>query len=84
MNSVLGQRGYELSCREAAVVAGWPEIVGEKVAAQTRCTELRGGKVYVEVKSAAWRQELSCVREELLSILRRRTGQGDLVDIVFY
>ena len=62
----------------------WRELVGEAVARQARALAYRGGKLFVEVSSAALLQELSTFRKAaLMDRLRQTEGYEGIVDIVF-
>lgn len=43
----------------------WARTVGERLALHTRATELRGGVLRVEARSASWLNEVSMLREQI-------------------
>jgi predicted nucleic acid-binding Zn ribbon protein len=56
-------------------VSLWPEVVGERVAAQARAVSLRDGVLIVEVESAAWMNELAYLRPHIARDLNARLGE---------
>jgi hypothetical protein len=84
IDSLLGERGYLVICKELGVVRAWASIAGERLAMVTECTRAEQGKLFVRVNSAAWRQEISFMKQLLLSKIRTETGCTTIKDIVFY
>lgn len=60
----------------AAVLGGWPGVVGEAVAAHTRPRTLRQGVLFVEVDSPEWATQLRYLEEDLLRRLGRTVRPG--------
>ena len=63
---------------QAAVVDAWPALVGERIAhAAAPESVAPDGTLFVRVKSSAWRQELSLMTPEVLTLLNadRTTGR---------
>jgi predicted nucleic acid-binding Zn ribbon protein len=84
LDAVLGERGYLTPCREWDVVRRWPDIAGRKLASVTECSRVENGVLYVRVASAAWRQEVSYLKQRLLDAIAQETPCGSITDIVFY
>jgi len=78
LGGVLKSAGLADRLGQAAVVAAWPELVGERIAgAAVPESVAADGTLFVRVKSSAWRQELSLMTPEVLSLLNdgRATGR---------
>jgi predicted nucleic acid-binding Zn ribbon protein len=84
LGDMLSRQGYLRACREAELVSHWHEYVGDKIASVTTCTESSDGVLYVKVHSAPWRQELSFLKQSILSALRKKSDCATIRDIVFY
>jgi len=84
IDAVLAERGYLAICREYDVVRQWPQIVGERVAAAAQCTSAEAGVLFVRVASAAWRHEISYLKQEILSHIHEKTSCTTIHDIVLY
>ena len=67
----------------AAVLAAWPEAVGERIAAEAQPVAEKGGVVTVACRAATWAQELDLLSEELLARLRERLERPDLERLRF-
>ena len=83
LNSFLSSKGYLSSCREYTVISQWKEIVGESVAAISFCENVDNGILYVKVSSAAWRQELSFLKKDIIRKIDSHTDCHSITDIVF-
>lgn len=57
-----------------AVVAAWPDIVGERLAGVSRAVSLADGRLLVEVTEPAWKQELLFVKKQLIREINTRMG----------
>ena len=84
VDELLSERGYLVQCKELGVVRAWPSIVGDQLAKVTECTRADQGVLFVRVSSAAWRQEISFMKQLLLSKIRMETSCTTITDIVFY
>jgi len=75
---VLKSAGIADRLGQASVVAAWSELVGERIAGAAMPESVAAdGTLFVRVKSSAWRQELSLMTPEVLSLLNadRSTGR---------
>ena len=84
VDALLSERGYLTECKELGVVRAWASLVGEQLSRVTECTRAERGVLFVRVTSAAWRQEISFMKQLLLSKIRMETGCATIKDIVFY
>jgi predicted nucleic acid-binding Zn ribbon protein len=69
--------------RLAAVLAAWPDAVGERIAAEAQPVAEREGVVTVACRAATWAQELDLLGDELLERLRERLPDGTLERLRF-
>ena len=58
---------WETQSKKQEIILGaiWNKIVGERVAKNTRVDQIRGKKLIVFIKSAAWMNELTFLREKI-------------------
>ena len=75
--------GMEGRLEEQQAVDKWALVVGDRIARHARAVYLDGGKLVVEVESAAWRQELFYMKQEILNRLDRSIGKPLVQDIIF-
>lgn len=59
-----------------SVLSGWPEVVGELIAAHARPRTLRDGVLLIEVDSSEWATQMRYLEEDLIRQLGRRTRPG--------
>jgi len=66
-----------------AAIELWGRVVDSRLAANSRAVSLRSGKLQVEVRAPAWKQELMLNRRAIISNMNRRLGERLVADIVF-
>jgi len=81
--NVLRSRGYEKAVREQMVVQSWSEIVGDRIAREAKAVGVENGAVFVHVPNAAWRNELTFLKADLLKKIRDFIGKPVVQDIIF-
>ena len=69
--------------KKQSAVEQWGEIVGEKIAIETKALKIDGDVLVVKVFKAAWRQQLIFLKDELLSKLETELGDERVKDIRF-
>ncbi|MBT5874187.1 MAG: DUF721 domain-containing protein [Candidatus Latescibacteria bacterium] len=74
--------GIEHRLTEQSLISQWPELVGEKIARHTRAVICEGGKLFVEVDSAAWRHELVYMKAQIVEKLNREAGSTIIQEII--
>ena len=75
--------GIDGTLRRYAVLTGWPEVVGEQIARVTEPQRIENGVLFVGVKTAPWRAELSLQRLEIMKKLNAAVGKDVVRDIRF-
>jgi len=80
---VINRLGLRAQLDDHQVVARWPELVGDRIAAHTTPSKLKDGILYVEVSSPVWIQELTMMKPLLLKRLRRDADKSMVKDLVF-
>ena len=69
--------------KEAAMIGSWEKVVGPMIARHTVKMWVSRHKLFVEVDSAAMRQELVYSREKIKKSLNKLAGE-DLIDEVVF
>jgi predicted nucleic acid-binding Zn ribbon protein len=67
----------------AAVLAAWPDAVGQRIAAEAQPVAERDGVVTVACRTATWAQELDLLGDELRERLRERLPDRGLERLRF-
>lgn len=83
INRMLDSNGLSQPMRQFAACALWPEAAGPEIAAVSIAQTVRGGVLFVCVKSAAWASELSFYKPELIDRINRAMGTASITDIHF-
>ena len=68
---------------EQRAVIEWAEIVGRKVAEHARAVRVDTGRLFVEVDSSVWSQELTLMKRGILRQINDRIGRNAINNIHF-
>ncbi|MBI5478691.1 MAG: DUF721 domain-containing protein [Deltaproteobacteria bacterium] len=68
---------------EPRAIVAWADVAGPRVAARTRAERLKDGVLTVRVDGAAWLNELTYLKADLLARLNEHLGGGVVRDIRF-
>jgi predicted nucleic acid-binding Zn ribbon protein len=83
LDMMMDSSGLRQSMRQYAACAVWPEAAGAEIAAVTLAQTVRGGVLFVLVKSAAWANELAFYKPELIERINKNLGAAVITDIHF-
>ncbi len=83
VQATLARLGIGKRVERARVIADWPELVGPHIADVARPVRIRGGTLFVAVESAAWRNELSLMRPQLMRKINAGRSEGRIERILF-
>lgn len=83
VEAMFARLGITQRVKRAEVVAGWADLVGPHIADVAQAVGVKGGTLFVAVESAAWRNELSLMRPQLLAKLNAGRREGRIERIVF-
>ena len=83
LSETLQTLGLEKKVREYEVLAQWSAIVGDQIARVTSAQRIEGGKLFVAVTGAVWRNELVYLKQMLLRKLKAAFPDGIVNDIIF-
>lgn len=80
----LREQGLETPLNEYRVVQLWPQVVGQAIARFTGEIYVRGGILFVQIRSAALRENLSHQRTQLCRRLNAEVGAQVLNEVRFF
>ena len=83
LDQVIKSLGIDTRLRQEMAVTIWPTIVGKRIAAVSEALNMRGGILFVKVKSDVWRNELILQKRRILENLRGKVGEKVVSDIRF-
>lgn len=83
INEFLKQEKLDIKLSRFAVKNSWKEIAGEMVANNTLTISFHEQTLYLTLKSAALKQELSFGKQQLIDNINRFCGMKLINDIVF-
>ncbi|HNV50101.1 MAG: DUF721 domain-containing protein [Bacteroidales bacterium] len=68
--------------KETQMIASWEEIVGKMIAKHTKSLRIVKRVLYVEVDSAALRNELTYLREKIKKKLNKKAGDNLIDEVI--
>jgi hypothetical protein len=83
MDAFVRDLGLAGTLAQYDILTAWPDVVGEKIARVTTAQRMDNGVLFIGVRSAAWRNELTLKRLEIIDKLNRRAGSSIVKDIRF-
>ena len=83
LQNLLKSLGLEKRMKEQDIIINWEKIVGNNIAENTKPFKIEGAKLFLKVKSSAWRNELFYLKKELISKLNDSAKQELVKDIIF-
>jgi predicted nucleic acid-binding Zn ribbon protein len=78
---VLSECGLAERLAERTLLAAWPQIVGERLAAHVRAVDLRDGVLLLAAGHGAWRQEATLLLPAIQRECNARFGEGAVTEI---
>lgn len=75
--------GLRKKMKEVSSMSVWPQVAGEAIASKTRPRRVKGSRLWVEVSSSAWMNELLYLKPTLISRINKSLGENVIKDIVF-
>jgi predicted nucleic acid-binding Zn ribbon protein len=75
--------GIERKVKEYSALSQWSQIVGEKIAEKAKPIGIERGKLFVQVDSSSWRNELTFLKREIKDKMNRAVGSPVIKDIIF-
>lgn len=83
IQGLMKKLGITARLEKQSAVTMWAEVVGPKIAEETKALKIDGDTLVVKVSRAAWRQQLTFMKPDLLSKLESAVGKGCISDIRF-
>jgi predicted nucleic acid-binding Zn ribbon protein len=80
---VVRNLGISRKLSEQRAVVDWQKIVGRRIAEHSRATRVDSGRLFVEVDSSVWAQELTLMKRTILRQVNDRTGSATIENIHF-
>ena len=80
---VVRDLGLSKKLSEQRAVVEWEDIVGRKVAEHARAMKVDNGRLFVEVDSSVWSQELTMMKRNILRQINDRIGRKAIDNIHF-
>jgi len=83
LSTALKQLGLGTKIKQYELLNLWDQIVGEQIAKVTTAESIRDGKLFINVKHSAWRNELQYLKQELIQKINEKMNQEIIKDIIF-
>ncbi len=77
------QKPLKKGLTKVRLVAAWENVMGKNVQAYTTQVDLVGKRLYVDLRSAALKNELLYAREKIVEKLNEELGETVITDLIF-
>ena len=83
LRSFVKKEGLDRGIQEQKAVSVWPEVVGEKISANSLAKSISSGILTVEVSNSVWRQELQLQKNTIIEKINKVLTRKTIKDIRF-
>jgi predicted nucleic acid-binding Zn ribbon protein len=83
MHELLNTYRLKAKFEQTQLINSWERLMGEPIARRTDKIYISNRKLYVKLKSASLKQELSMSKSKILSIFLKEFGEVIVEDVVF-
>jgi predicted nucleic acid-binding Zn ribbon protein len=83
LEEVIRDLGLGRKLSEQRAVVDWHDVVGRKVADHSRAVRVDRGRLFVEVDSSVWAQELTLMKRTIVRELNARIGDEIIQNVHF-
>ena len=83
LKDVISSMGLDSRIARARVIAVWEEIAGDRIGREVQKSWVRDRKLFIQIKSPVWRQELHLNRASWCRRLNEELGADQIDEIVF-
>jgi predicted nucleic acid-binding Zn ribbon protein len=83
LESLYKQMNFSKAAKEFEAIKFWSEVVGKEIAKNSEVEKIIGKTLFIKVKNAAWRNELTFRKPGIISKLNERLGAETVKEIVF-
>ena len=82
LNKFLEELGIERSIKGYQALSMWSEVVGKRIAGVTHPVRIVDQKIFVEVETDSWRNELFYHKSDIMAKINEKLGSKVIKDIV--
>ncbi len=82
LQKLIREYDLEKTVRQSSVFEKWDEVVGARLQEVSTPVKMQHGKLMVEVKSAAWRNEIQYLLPQIKQELNEKIGSETVKKIV--
>ncbi len=83
MHELLNTYRLKAKFDQAQLISSWERLMGEPIARRTDKIYISNNKLYVKLKSASLKQELSMSKSKILAVFLKEFGEVIVEDVVF-
>ncbi|MGB1020235.1 MAG: DUF721 domain-containing protein [Flavobacteriaceae bacterium] len=77
------QRPLKKGLTKVRLASAWESVMGKNIQAYTTHVELVGKRLYVDLRSAALKNELLYAREKIVENLNNQVGETVITELIF-
>ncbi|MBC6401940.1 MAG: DUF721 domain-containing protein [Ekhidna sp.] len=79
----LKEENLEQTFRQKRLIANWGHIMGKTIASRTSKLFFKDKILFIKLTSAPLKNEMQAAKPQILEIIAKELGQGEVVDVRF-
>lgn len=79
----LKEENLEHTYKQKQVIAEWESIMGTTIASRTSTLYFSKNTLYVKLTSAPLKNEMIKSKEQIIELIEKELGKGELTDVIF-
>ena len=83
IDKALESLGMDKRLQAESAVVHWEDIVGPEIAKNAKAVKIDRGTLLIEVKSAAWKQQLQMMAPQIIRKINHKLGSNTIKSIRF-
>ena len=77
----LKEENLEHTFKQKQLIANWEHIMGKTIASRTSKLFFKDNVLYIKLTSAPLKHEMQTAKVQILGIIEKELGQGEVVDV---
>lgn len=79
----LKEENLEHTYKQKQLIANWEQIMGKTIASRTSSLFFKDKTLFIKLTSAPLKHEMQVAKPQILEMLEKELGKGEVVDVRF-
>lgn len=82
-NRFLKEENLDHTYKQKLIIANWDSIMGRTISSRTSSLFFKDKTLFVKLISAPLKQEMQMAKPEIISLIEKEIGKGEVVEVRF-